>query len=175
MAKVMLLDCDGVVADFMQHTIDVLRIPMSREDCKDFYIESNPGFEEYGEQMHALWATPEFWQTLPVIDGAVQGVNKMRQKFDIVWCTSPYEDCPMWYWSRLQWLKKYFPFTTRKNLIATHRKELVSGTHLVDDKPKNVERWQKTNPHGIAYLMDQPWNRDFEWKRVDWPLLMEMF
>lgn len=165
---VFLIDVDGVVADFMGHTINALDLPVSKKDIKNFYMEKTPGLEERHKDMIELWNKPEFWITLPLESGAVAGVNKILESgFDVVWCSSPFATCPSWYWARLEWLQYHFPFSSRKNFIAAHRKELVRGAYFLDDKPTNVKKWEQHN-NRPSFLMDQPWNRRVDHRRASW-------
>ena len=139
--KVALIDCDGVVADFGRHTLDLLGM----QDVPSSEIKTwsmTDVFSDRKGDMEGLWATPEFWATLPLIDGAVDGVKNIERKgYDIVWLTSGYEPCPLWWHLRLNWLRENFG-THDHALCAMHKKWLVDGSFFVDDKLSHVKKWR---------------------------------
>lgn len=163
-----LIDCDGVLADFVAHVLRLTGSDVAPEQMKTYDI-----FEVVGEEhQDFLLSNPEFWRTLPVIPGAQEGVKAIRAEPDaeIVVVTSPWHSCKGWLEARCTWLKEHFGIEPA-DIISARRKELIRGDVLIDDRLKNVEAWQQAWPDGKAYIFDQPYNLDVEWpedRRITW-------
>lgn len=111
-----------------------------------------------------------FWSSLPLMDGALEGVRWLEAKLaQILVLTSPYDSCPGWYDARVAWLTKNFGFT-RDQIMVGSAKEWVTGADVfIDDRPKHIAGWATRHPSGLALLYDAPYNRDCTgFTRVTW-------
>ncbi len=115
---------------------------------------------------------PEIFDNLPLIPGAKDGIIAlMSQGHEIYFLsTAPWENPRAWA-SKRQWVEKHFGIHAYKRLILTHRKDLVIGDYLIDDRTANgagkfkgihihfgkapFENWEKI----IDYLLTQPVNQ----------------
>jgi 5'(3')-deoxyribonucleotidase len=155
-----LLDCDGVLADFVGHVSARLAevghvIP--EVTSYDFIRGFGP---EVGAAARTLLKDPDTWKTMPPYEEAQRGVEALRSVgHTIVVVTSPWLSCHTWAHVRREWLDKHFDVDSG-DLIVTSRKELVGGDAFVDDRIESVASWAIRNPKGHALLMDRPWTRD---------------
>ncbi len=58
-----------------------------------------------------------------------------------------------------RWMKKYFPGYGLENMIFCHRKDMIRGDLLFDDKPDHLIHWKEANPGGITATLDWGYNR----------------
>lgn len=161
----LLLDVDGVVADFNVLLEEFpLEIP---EDPPWNFIDLYP--PDVKEEVLERLADPAWWARLPVIEGAHEGVNYLRGVgYDIKWVTAPWQSCPGWAVVRKAWLARNFQVDPDE-VNPTSEKHLVDGDRMVDDKPSNITEWSKAHPQGVAILFDSRFNRNFDWPhRMTW-------
>lgn len=152
-----LLDVDGVLADFIELTFRVLRDlggpSLTHAHVTRFEILSFMP-EEFRDRMKAAWAAPGFCSSLPLIEGSAEGVQKLRELGDVVFVTSPMHT-PYWHWERHQWLKEHLSSDGR-DIVFANRKGHVVGDVLIDDRLDNLLEWQKAHPQGTPVLWSVP-------------------
>ena len=102
------IDMDGVITDFKQG-------------------------QEY--QGYKLSKRPDLvvnYRTLPVMEGAIKAVAKLKADHEIFIASTPPWTRPEVWGHKREWLEEHFPYLKRK-LILTHRKDLLIGDVLIDD------------------------------------------
>lgn len=156
---IVLLDCDGVLADF---TGGVLKVVNKRSgtnwkpaDVKTFKISENIGISN--SLIYEIAGAAGFCMSLKPYPGAKEGVAELKRKHDVYVVTSPITSSPTWVYERTKWLKKHFSIDD-DHVINASCKERINGDMLVDDKAENLERWKKQWPAAKAFLWGRPWN-----------------
>jgi len=76
-----------------------------------------------------------FFENLKPIDGAIDGVNFLReqQDVDVYILTAPSIKNSHCYTEKRLWIEKYFDLEFCKKLIICNNKALLKGDYLVDD------------------------------------------
>ena len=118
--KIIYFDMDGVLAD--------LGAAIAKHTDRDL-----PEYENDKDHL------PNVFQNPPPIKGAVNAVRKLLQsdKYELfVASTSPWHNPDALTHKRL-WLEKYFGDIFYKKAVFTHRKDLLIGDYLIDDRTKN--------------------------------------
>lgn len=122
MSKIIFIDMDGVLVDFsyqLQKYLNDSTIPDSLkdspEDIEGFFLDAPP------------------------IRGAIECVTKLSQsnKFDLYIATSAPWNNPSSLTDKRIWIENHFGVLFKKKLITTHRKDLLVGDILIDDRPNN--------------------------------------
>lgn len=159
-----LLDCDGVLSDFVGAALGVIGEVTGR-----WYGPSEVTRWDFGNlfeserESRAVWAElsgPGVAQELEVLPGAVDAVLRLRDAgHEIYVVTSPMPNCPTWTYERELWLRDHFGID-RGHIIHTSAKSLVCGDVLVDDNLDNVGGWVAVHRGGAGVLIDAPYNRD---------------
>ncbi len=154
--KRVLLDVDGVSADFVQATLDSLvqlgGPRMHHDDVESWHIfDCIP--PEYRDRISDEWRKPGWCANIPLYPGAQDGIELLRgiTKAEVLFVTTAMEDAPFWMWEREQWLRKYFD-ANHRTIVFTAAKYAVDGEVFVDDKLPNVLEWAEHHPHGQAVL-----------------------
>jgi 5'(3')-deoxyribonucleotidase len=159
-----LLDVDGVLADFTAKVIqtarDITGKTLIEGDFHDYDVFRTVG-REHEDAVRKAWSSPGWCASLNPYDGASAFVARLRKTHRVYFVTAPMPGAPHWYWERHQWLDSNFGASYR-DVIFTTAKHVVCGDFLVDDKPSNLEEWAVHNPSGTAVVFDQPYNRQVQ-------------
>ena len=110
--KVLMIDMDGVVADYLN-------------------AEYNKKFKSYKEE--------GFFKTLPEIEGMKDGIEKLEKsgKFDMYFLTTSPWSSPIAWKEKREWIEDKFGTKFEKRLMMSHRKDMVYGDYLIDDRTAN--------------------------------------
>jgi 5'(3')-deoxyribonucleotidase len=80
---------------------------------------------------------PGIFALMEPIPGAAEVVRLLARNYDVfILTTSPWNN-PTAASDKVEWVKKYLDDVFHKRLIITHRKDLLDGDYLVDDREKN--------------------------------------
>lgn len=169
---IILIDSDGVLADFEKSVSnnwrlkypDRIFIPLEKRTIFKVCDEYPP---EFKKDVERIYQSPEFFENLSPIPGAIEAVNKMRQLgHEVFICSAPisrYEDCVL---EKYKWVEKYFGREFTKRVILTKDKTLIHGDYLIDDKP-TIDGIRK--PDWEQVIFDTPYNREVkDKKRITW-------
>ena len=155
-----LLDVDGVVADFSGYLLRSVYSELTADDVICWDIMSLMT-EEQRVMAIARLKSADWWLNQPVMLGAKEAVETLREDgHNIHWVTSPWYSCARWEWARRLWLDRHFG-AKPQDITSTYRKDLICGDVLVDDKFEHVHGWcRRQERPGI--LFDAPYNRDMD-------------
>jgi 5'(3')-deoxyribonucleotidase len=178
-----LLDCDGVLADFVGGYLglleDQLGIKATPEQITHFDIGASLGLskEHSAKMKRAVGSCDGFARCLAVCPGAVFGVRAIEEVADVYIVTSPFGSNPTWAHDREHWLHANFGIKSNR-VVHTSAKYLVRGDFLVDDKTDALPKWMDNNPdrRGHAVQWETPHNRLDGWLGVstnNWAELLE--
>jgi hypothetical protein len=107
-----LVDVDGVLADFVGATVEHLvdfGVPASAERVTGYDIPMALGLtDEQTAHVHALWSWDAFHSILHPYDDALDAWNELRAIADVHIVTKPYPGSRSWVPSRLAWLGRWF-------------------------------------------------------------------
>jgi 5'(3')-deoxyribonucleotidase len=168
-----LLDCDGVLSDFVGHMTALLKA-RGHEIPEVTEYDFLRGFgDDVGAVARSLLKDGGTWMTMPAYPEARAGVDAIRAAgHDVIVVTAPWWSCETWDHVRRKWLYGAFDVKS-ENIITTSKKHLVRGHAFVDDKAEAVEAWRLAHVGiGTALLMDRPYNRDPKHNHLDrfaWP------
>lgn len=106
-----------------------------------------------------------FIDLLPLPDAINIVSNYVDLEYEVMICTAPARDLngltnPSSASEKFLWIRRWLPFWAN-NVIITRHKALIDVDILIDDTGHNIVNWCKEHPNGIGYLVDQPWNRNF--------------
>ncbi len=162
--KTILIDMDGVLADFEGHFLSIWRQRYPEEfyveikDRKEFYITRDYP-QKYKSKIHEIYAEKGFFLSLPPLPGAIEGVKYLKSKgHTIKFCTSPidaYEHCVT---EKYAWIEKHLGKEWTHHVILTKDKTYVVGDFLIDDKP--VITGEYPTPLWTHIIFRAPYNQE---------------
>ncbi len=174
MRPVILLDCDGVLADFgagylgafVEETGDVVGTDqIDRWDMHKctFFIKAAEAIgvttTELRRRVDAHVSRPGFCSSLAVTHGALSAVERLREIGDVYVVTAPWDSSVTWMHERAHWIHRKLGIP-RSHVIQAARKHLIAGDVFVDDKASHVAEWAERWPQGHSILFDLPHNQD---------------
>jgi 5'(3')-deoxyribonucleotidase len=158
---IVLLDCDGVLADFLSPALAALHAcggpALAHDELDRYSIES---LLDTAEQRAAWWSAvtaPGFCASLQPYAGARECVDDLRaMKHDVLCVTSPM-DSLTWAGERAAWLRDRFGFA-RNHIISTPGKQWVAGDFLADDNENHCDDWGARYLEASPILIARPYN-----------------
>lgn len=162
MTKTILLDIDGVIANFDELIIKYANLHNIELDM-DQDIWDMTAFPEF------IHLKDRFWKFILNEPGLIYGLNKydfsnefvddLRELGNVVACTSSV--FPGTFSSeRINWLMDKFDFK-REDIILTSKKYLIKADYLIDDKPANVISYALEWPESIVFHYQTPGRYEF--------------
>ena len=125
MKKRLFFDMDDVLVDF-QSGLDKVD-----EETKSRYRAKGPGEKDRMDEIPGLFGLME------PLHGAIEAVHRLAEVYDVfILSTAPWNNPSAWS-DKVMWVTKYFDDVFHKRVIITHRKDLVEGDYLIDDRGKN--------------------------------------
>jgi 5'(3')-deoxyribonucleotidase len=127
MKPIAYVDMDGVVADYDAHGHLKTYTDPERKECT---------------------VPEEFYTNLPLIDGAVEALTALSEKYDLYFLSTPQWSNPNCWREKRIWVENHFGELMFKRLILTHNKSLLKGDYLIDDRKVNgVEEFEGEHIH----------------------------
>ena len=138
---VILVDMDGVLADFEGYRATLMRamghpVPPT--------VETFYGRETYarmfGEPLalvaEGITLVEGFFRNLPLIPGGIEGVRRLQSSgHDVRICSSPLRRNPHCRDEKLEWLRRHLGSDWADEATITSVKSEVVGDYLIDDRP----------------------------------------
>lgn len=119
--KTLLIDLDGVVADF--ETAAELwgrNIGISSQEFKD----------------KKMYRQPNFYLELELMPGAKETIQKLDSQYEISFVSAPSWDNPSSFTEKRIWIERHFGQWGRKRMDLSFRKGHYFGHYLIDDRLK---------------------------------------
>ena len=122
-------DLDGVVFDFDEGMAEL---------APDLYLGEGDDYEKRSKMVDEICQNnPTIFHNLKPLPGAIEAVKELMFYYDVYFLSTPMEAVPESFTGKKICLNKYFGNLCSKKLILTHRKDLVIGDYLIDDRTRN--------------------------------------
>ena len=163
-SKIILLDCDGPLTAFDEEILSLVRPHTTKDELEslknwDFFVIFN---ELELKKSETILNDPIFWRNQKPRDLSQKMVSDIRNEgHKIIFCTSPWESCREWEFTRRHWLKEHFGANGKNDVVITAKKELIFGHVFIDDKPDHIYSWKKQWDWtgGYSLLYETPSNK----------------
>jgi 5'(3')-deoxyribonucleotidase len=151
------IDVDGVLANQIHGIVPRVRarlgIHLRYEDVTEWRLRL--GDSDIAKEIALALEDPEYVLSMPLHEGARQVVDELYLDNRVVMITGRPTATRSW---TAQWLQNAaFTFDELVN-VKEEKKSLYRSDVLVDDYIGNIKEYLE-NTHGVAILVDQPWNR----------------
>lgn len=151
--KVLFIDMDGVLVD-IGYSIDQ-------------WIESHPELSEM--YLNKIDYIPGIFRDPPPIVGAIESIQKLyaSNKYDMFIATTAPWGNPDAATDKRYWLEKHFGNLFERKMFITHRKDMLRGDILIDDRLKNgAGEFPGEFIHFGWDYENKKWNEYPTWKSV---------
>ena len=147
-------------------------IQISGKDLVSYHIEEAPQFHGLPDIKTRVFHDPSFWINIPVLEGAVEGLQFIYENYDTYVLTAPffaYKDCMK---DKMDWMERHFPFFNVKKMIFCNDKHLITRGTLVDDHEDNLSKWE-----GTTVRVEYPYNMgcQVDHSCKDWKEIKKLF
>lgn len=156
-----LVDADGVLLDFLAVYLD-LHSHLNERSCERSEV-TNFDFTKCiasPVEDERIWrhfdATRGLVENIPVMDGALEGLDRLRAIGRVVCVASPHTG-PFWSGERFKALLR-LGFSKRDVVLASD-KTLIPGDMLIDDRFETVMEWSRAHPKGVGVVFDATYNQ----------------
>lgn len=157
-----LLDCDGVLSDYVGKSIEVcakLGLHFAPDQVTTWDFSTIPGFNEVQGDYWVEMKKPGVVDSMLPYEGAVEGVEALRkvEGVKVLIVTSPMPGGKTWSSERDEWLHRHFGIAA-KDVQHVRRKSRYAGELLVEDNVENLSGWLHHNGAGRGVLWARPYN-----------------
>lgn len=167
--KRLIVDMDDVMADATGQFITWYK--------RDFGVEVNrsllngkhegEGFPDHHDILRKYPHQDNFFRTMTMNAGCYEVLKELNKKYEL-FIVSAAMEFPQSLSEKLAWLNDHFSFLTWKQIVFCGSKSVVYGDYMIDDLPRNLERFNGEKfifsaPHNIQV---SGFNRLNNWKEV---------
>jgi 5'-nucleotidase len=143
--KIILIDCDGVLANFNEMAFRLIKNQFNIDvkcDGKNWDYFSYPNIKSISSKIwDDICNTPRLIRDIKKYNYADEFINRLREIGSVI-CLTSIPRSRFYPSERFEWLMEELGFD-RKDIILCHRKYLVKGDVLIDDKPSNIITWHQ--------------------------------
>jgi 5'-nucleotidase len=158
--EIVLVDMDGVIADFDSYVVGQLPPEVPRVERANFYVAHD--YPEHEQLVREITAHPQFFSELEPVENALEGWQRLLDLgYDPVICSAPLRSNRSAIEGKIIYLTKHFvpQFGAQvvERAIIDKKKYLYGGLVLIDDRPEvdtgnGQAEWQHI-------VFDRPYNK----------------
>jgi 5'-nucleotidase len=138
---------------------------IKKADITTFYTKDSFPKEDEHSVME-IWRSKGFFFDQEPIKGSIEALKFLNNVADVCLVTSHLRSNPFCVDEKDSWVEKYLGKDwAKKRLVFAKDKTRVYGNFLIDDKP---EITGEKKPFWTHIHYEQPWNRGFNIKRLNW-------
>lgn len=170
MRKSVAVDMDNVIADIETQAIrwyhEKHGVLVEKESLHG--VPEGSAFPDFDKVRNLLF-TPGFFRTTPVMEGAKEALEHLRDGFDI-YIVSAAMEFPQSLPEKYEWLAEHFPFISWRNIIFCGDKSVIDTDFMIDDHLKNLNYCKG---RGVLYTACHNMNLEYDVRVNNWKEAIE--
>lgn len=148
-----LFDCDGVINNFQEHLLEIL----NKRHKTSYTINDIVHYDWLPDTFDDCWVYIEeksFWDTIIINREAIDTIEQLVREGHTIYLATASHFTPILGYKITKMLS-YFDtnLVGERNVIVGKDKSMIMGDLLVDDYPRNLEKFK-----GKTICYAQPWN-----------------
>lgn len=171
-SKIVLVDMDGVIADFETGFIQSWKQKYPHLAYIPKEQRKNPRITDdypqiYRKKVEGIYKSKGFFLSLPAVEKAKKGISELRDiGYEVFICSRPLTEYKFCVQEKYLWVEKHLGKDWIKKIILTKDKTLIRGNYLIEDWP---EQLGLVTPLWQIVIFDQPYNREYNNNsRINW-------
>jgi 5'-nucleotidase len=151
--EILYIDMDGVLVDL-------------QEEIRIYFINHPQDIPKYRDCPDHI---PGIFRTPPPVEGAVEAIKELALsgKYEMIIATASPWGNPDAATDKRYWIEKYFGTFFKKQMVVSHRKDLLMGDYLIDDRTANGAGEFKGELLSFGWAYEaQKWNEYKTWKQI---------
>lgn len=158
---IILVDCDGVLCDFVSGFLEELNKMGHQFTPDDIDCWDIPSALNIDRRLFYDIAEKEgFCEGLKPYPGAEEEIVSLRNFGKVIVATAPIWSSRTWSYERALWLQRHFGFKTDEIIYASEKRR-IQGDILIEDKETALLRWLNADVSRQGFLWARPWNEEF--------------
>ncbi len=157
-----LVDMDGIAVNLLDPWLNAYNLESG--DCLQRHAVDKwdiHGFvdPDYGKRIYDILRRPGFFDYLPAMGGAVEGITQLYDDgHDVRFCTAP--PCPDAARGKIEWVMRHFKHLGwgMEHVLQMHDKHWLNADILIDDKPQTINEWAAKTDAKIMSIL-HPYNK----------------
>lgn len=153
----LIIDMDDVMADatgrFLERYEEEFGMCVPREFLN--HKAEGKGFPDHHDRVFEFAFQKGFFRKMKANENSQEIVLELNKKYELFIVSSAME-FPNSLIEKLEWLNEHFPFLHWKQFVFCGSKAVVHGDYMIDDLPRNLEKF-----NGEKFLFTAPHNLQF--------------
>ena len=152
---ILVFDFDNTLNNLQETALDIFNAnhntKYTLEDCIHYDMEDCFP-EDVATAIKAIYADPKTYDLVQPLPGAKSMLQKLINSGHQVYIAT--HNWPAQFNTKVQWIKRHFPFMDESRIMAISHKHLLRCDVLVEDKLDNL----LVTPHYYRVCVNRPWN-----------------
>lgn len=158
-----LVDMDGILVDlttyWLSHIYEEHDILVGIDEIDQWSLHKCGGLVSLKPtQVYAYLQQPGFFRHAPALPGAIEGLRKLNDLYNVVIVSSP--SGPISAKEKYEWLAEHAPFLKLDQIILANQKTLVRGDVLIDDHPETGVKYRAAWPGSMVLGIEYEYNKN---------------
>lgn len=168
------VDMDEVMADTLSEHLRRYNSKFDEQiEASDLYGKGLWDVVSHDRQteLRAFLDAEDFFEDLAVMPDSQEVLRDLASRYEIFIATAAMT-VPNSFGPKYRWLQRYFPFLPPTNYVFCGHKSILRADYLIDDMPRNLERFTGT---GILYSAPHNLTRNGFFRVENWQQIAAYF
>ena len=153
-----LLDCDDVITNFLEHLLEKWNAQVSDEKKIEIDDIKTWDLGQYADpSIFEIFRSEGFFEELRAKEYSISSIKQLieSERYDIYVVTAC--GTPLEFAEKLRWFKRYIPEFNTNRIISIKEKSMIRGDIIVDDNVANLDECAR---YMDCVIYDMPSNAD---------------